>query len=101
MNEKLHPFRSASDARIMGYREGRREFLNGGQPKNLERVREAEYETHPDHRHVRGPQTLHYRAWRAAFDAGYLGLPRPMLPEAGAHWTSTVSATTATTPGRT
>jgi hypothetical protein len=97
MNEKLDPFRSAADARIIGYGEGRREFLKGGQPKNLDRVREAEYEAHPDHRHVRGPQTLHYRAWRAAFEAGYLGLPQPVLPHVAPHWTSTAPSTAMST----
>jgi hypothetical protein len=101
MNEKLDPFRSAADARIIGYREGRGEFLKGGQPKNLDRVREAEYEAHPDHRHVRGPHTLHYRPWRAAFDAGFLGLAQPVLPQAVPYWTITASASTATTPPRT
>jgi hypothetical protein len=100
-NEKLCPFRSASDAQIIGYREGRKEFLKGGQPKNLERVREAEYEAHPERRHVRGPQILHYRAWRSAFDAGFLGLPRPALPHTGLYRTSTLTASSATAPPRT
>jgi len=73
-NERLVPFRSASDANIVGYLEGRRERLKGLNPNHIRRVREAEYENHPERRHVRGPQTLHYRTWRAAFDAGYLGV---------------------------
>jgi hypothetical protein len=81
MNEKLVPFRSASDARIVGYREGWAERLKGGHSNELQRVREAEYEDHPERRHVRGPQTVHYRTWRAAFDAGYLGVAGHQLKQ--------------------
>jgi hypothetical protein len=79
--EKLEPLVSASVARTIGYREGAAERLRaGGDRGAVDRIREGSYENHPEHRHVRGTHIVHYRAWRAGFDAGYLGLTPASAP---------------------
>lgn len=74
---------SASEARVIGYHEGTAcRVADGGRPDELARLRRTSFEEHPRNRHFRGPHTIHYRAWRAGFDAGYLGMSLTQTPSA-------------------
>ena len=71
MNIKVRPLYSVRQAQVAGFREGILCRQSGNRPAMLDVTRMLRFEDDPEYR--RGRHVLHYRAWREAFDAGYLG----------------------------
>jgi hypothetical protein len=68
---------SDQQALDVGYDEGRALRANGGDPTQLDELREIHFERpYPDDR---GLRNLFHAAWQFGFDAGFMGEDKPLI----------------------